>query len=434
MGNGFRYTKKINAEFKYIFCIFLFVFLFSYSYTNVTNSQSVENIKNNIDSHSERIRELEKEIETYTKQMEKVSNEAKTLQNAVQVITLNQKKLETEIKKTQTNIDRTNLVIRNLGTEIVDVEGKIESNMEAIARAINNIRQRDDRSMLETFLSNKSISDFLNEYESISQFQQRVREQSNELSEHKNNLSIKKTDTEKEKVKLERFRLELNDQNKVLEISKKEQADLLKATQNKESEYRNLLASKQAEKERFEKELFEFESALKRAVDPGSYPSPRKGILSWPLDNIFITQPFGRTVDSQRLYVSGTHNGVDFRASRGTRVMSVLDGIVEGVGNTDEQRGCYSYGKWIIIKHPNGLSTLYAHLDIIRVTTGQRVGTGEIIGYSGQTGYATGPHLHLTLLASQGVEIQRYSSSRNCKNVDIPIADIKSYLDPMLYF
>lgn len=434
MGNSFRFTKKIGVKLKYIFCIFLAVFFFSYSYTNVTNSQSVENIKNNIDSHSERIRELEKEIETYTKQMEKVSNEAKTLQNAVQVITLNQKKLETEIKKTQTNIDRTNLVIRNLGTEIVDVEGKIESNMEAIARAINNIRQKDDRSMLETFLSNKSISDFLNEYESISQFQQRVREQSNELSEHKNNLSIKKTDTEKEKVKLERFRLELNDQNKVLEISKKEQADLLKATQNKESEYRNLLASKQAEKERFEKELFEFESALKRAVDPGSYPSPRKGILSWPLDNIFITQPFGRTVDSQRLYVSGTHNGVDFRASRGTRVMSVLDGIVEGVGNTDEQRGCYSYGKWILIKHPNGLSTLYAHLDIIRVTTGQRVGTGEIIGYSGQTGYATGPHLHLTLLASQGVEIQRYSSSRNCKNVDIPIADIKSYLDPMLYF
>lgn len=427
----FKFQKSTKLK-TVLLIIIIFIIMESGAIT--LYSQNITQIQQNIESHNDKIRQLDAEIEQYRKQMEKVGSEAKTLQNAVEVINLNQKKLLAEISKTETNIQKTNLTIGNLGIQIGDVEDKIKSNTNVISRSINSMRQNDDKSLIESFLSNKSISEVLDEYESLKEFQNKIKEQSNELTLHKEDLGIKKVSTETEKAKLESLKRELGDQNKILEINKKEQAELLRVTKNKESEYRNLLASKQAEKEMFEKELFEFESALKRSVDPGSYPSPRKGILSWPLDNIFITQPFGKTVDSQRLYVSGTHNGVDFRASRGTRILSVLDGIVEGIGNTDDQRGCYSYGKWVLVKHPNGLSSLYAHLDLISVKTGQRVSTGEILGYSGQTGYATGPHLHLTIFASQGVSIQRYSSSRNCKNVDIPIADVKSYLDPMLYF
>ena len=81
--------------------------------------------------------------------------------------------------------------------------------------------------------------------------------------------------------------------------------------------------------------------------------------------------------------------------------------MIVGTGNTDEPRGCYSYGKWILIKHENGLSTLYAHLSLIKVNAGETVNTGDIIGYSGNTGYSTGPHLHLTVYATQGVKIVR---------------------------
>jgi murein DD-endopeptidase MepM/ murein hydrolase activator NlpD len=418
----FNYYKKI-----------LFIILaFSLAFTNVS-AQSVDELRQNIENHSDKIKQLEEEIKAYEKQIETVGGQAKTLQSAIQVLDINQKKIGAEIKKTETGIQKTSLTIKNLGGEIGNIEEKISSNTEAIAKTLNDMHRSDEQSLIESFLTDKSLAQVFDEYELISRFQQKVREGSKELETYKTELNDKKAATEKEKKKLVSLKSDLGDQNQILVINKKEKNNLLTTTKNKETEYKKILAERQAEKDRFEKELFQFESQLKRAIDPNSFPSSGKGIFSWPLDNIFITQYFGKTVEAKKLYVSGTHNGVDFRASRGTPVKATLGGTVDGTGNTDEQRGCYSYGKWILVKHPNGLSTLYGHLDLIKVSAGQKVETGDIIGYSGQTGYSTGPHLHLTVYASQGVEIQKYSSSINCKNVIIPVADISAYLDPMLY-
>ena len=359
------------------------IVLFSIMGASFAYAESVDEIKQNINSHNDKIKQLEEEIKKYEKQIEVVGTEAKSLQNTVKVLDINQKKIGTEIKKTETNIQKTNLTIGKLGGEIEDIEQKISSNVEAIAKILSDMQQKDDETLIESFLTNKSLADVFNEYESIGQFQQKVREQSKELTLYKEKLSDKKVVTESEKQKLVSLKSELGDQNKILDINKKEKSNLLVVTKSKEAEYKKILSERQAEKERFEKELFSFESELKRAIDPNSFPSSGKGILSWPLDNVFITQNFGKTVDAKKLYVSGTHNGVDFRASRGTPVKATLRGVIKGTGNTDAQKGCYSYGKWILIEHPNGLSTLYAHLDLIKVSGGQSVETGEIIGYSG---------------------------------------------------
>lgn len=418
-------NKKIIAVITVIFLML--------SITGISYAQSVDQLKQNISEHSDRIKQLDEEIKAYEKQLVQIGGEAQTLQNAIKVLDINQKKITAEIAKTETSIQKTNLTIGNLSGQIGDTETKISSNIEAISKSLNEISQNDDESLIESFLSDKSLADVFNEYESLSQFQQNVRDQSKQLKIYEDDLSTKKTATEAQKAKLMSLKSELSDQNKILQSNKTEKNTLLATTKNKEANYKKILADRQAEKERFEKELFQFESQLKIAIDPKSFPSAGKGIFSWPLDNIYITQYFGKTVDAKRLYSSGTHNGVDFRASIGTPVKAVLSGTVMGIGNTDEQKGCYSYGKWVLIKHSNGLASLYSHFDLIKVVTGQTVETGQIIGYSGQTGYATGPHLHLTVYASQGVSIQKYSSSINCKNVSIPISSIDAYLDPMIY-
>src|SRR3989344_1561785 len=139
-----------------------------------------------------------------------------TIVSAQSVDDIKQKKVSTEINKTETSIQKTNLTIQNLGGEIGDIEEKITSNMEAIAKIINDIRQSDEQSLIESFLTDKSLADVFDEYESISQFQQKVRDQSKELTTSKDELSNKKVATEGGKKKLVSLKSELGDQNQIL--------------------------------------------------------------------------------------------------------------------------------------------------------------------------------------------------------------------------
>ena len=154
-----------------------------------------------------------------------------------------------------------------------------------------------------------------------------------------------------------------------------------------------------------------------------------------------ITQRFGKTVDAKRLYVTGSHSGVDFRATIGTPVYAVADGTVQGVGNTDLTCPRASFGKWVFIVHNNGLATAYGHLSLIKAHQGEVVKAGDLIGYSGKTGHATGPHLHITVFAANGINgeegarvAERPSAACKGKNYTMPIAPTSAYLDPLLYF
>jgi murein DD-endopeptidase MepM/ murein hydrolase activator NlpD len=86
------------------------------------------------------------------------------------------------------------------------------------------------------------------------------------------------------------------------------------------------------------------------------------------------------------------HVGLDMAASRGTPVMSASGGKVLAVGDY------FFNGKTVFIDHGNGLITMYCHLDRIDVKTKQLVSKGQRIGLSGQTGRATGPHLHWSVV------------------------------------
>ena len=203
-------------------------------------------------------------------------------------------------------------------------------------------------------------------------------------------LKIRKLKQKKEK-ELANYKSDLFDQKFVLDINRNDKNTLLVITKNKESNYEKLLDEKVEARKTFEKELLDLESQLQIEIDPNKIPPAGKGVLAWPLDSIKITQYFGNTEFARAGGYNGQgHNGVDFRASSGTKVKTALTGTVEAVGNTDAMKGCYSYGKYALVRHNNGLSTLYAHLSYIKVNKGDTVITGDTIGYSGKTGYSTG--------------------------------------------
>lgn len=90
----------------------------------------------------------------------------------------------------------------------------------------------------------------------------------------------------------------------------------------------------------------------------------------------------------------GGHTGIDYRANTGTPVVAAAEGVVAIADRSGWNGG---YGVTVLINHGGGKTTRYAHLSAIHVNPGERVGRGEVIGLSGNTGRSTGPHLHFEL-------------------------------------
>jgi murein DD-endopeptidase MepM/ murein hydrolase activator NlpD len=109
-------------------------------------------------------------------------------------------------------------------------------------------------------------------------------------------------------------------------------------------------------------------------------PSVSRYRLQWPVQGI-ITSRFGRRNGRQ-------HDGIDIGAPKGAQVHAAADGEVLFAA----KKG--GYGNLILIRHAGGLITVYAHNHKNLVRRGQRVRAGQVIGTVGQTGRATGPHLH----------------------------------------
>ena len=106
----------------------------------------------------------------------------------------------------------------------------------------------------------------------------------------------------------------------------------------------------------------------------------------WPVEGQ-VTGSFGERIDPFN-GEGAFHSGVDIGSSYGKQIIAPADGVVIF---TDVMGG---YGKAITISHGNGISTRYGHLSGFAVTAGQRVHRGDVIGYVGESGRSTGPHLH----------------------------------------
>lgn len=394
----------------------------------------VDELKQNITNHQEEIKKLEADIAEYQNRLIEVGNQKKTLQNEVKTIDLTRSKLASDVKLTQVKILSTNEKIRQLNGNIDQNQERIEKNIALVGDIIHRIDQHDSDSLVEVVLGNASLSDFLSEVNDMERLQTSIRDSIASLKRLKKDLGDQKNSYQVQQKELLALNGQLTDQKKLADQKRIEQNQLLKDTKNTEANYKALLAQKAARKKQFEKEIDDFEAQLQAYIDPNSFPKSGTKVLAYPIDNPRLTQRFGKTVDSVRLYAAGTHNGIDFGAAVGTPIKAAGDGTVIGVGDTDVVCRGASYGRWVMIKHGNGLSTMYAHFDLIKVSVGQSVTVGQVIGYSGNTGYSTGPHLHFALFVSSATQIVNLPS-KSCPGAvfRIPAAPANAYLDPQAY-
>lgn len=426
---------KIKTSYIFSF-VFIAALAFQLLLPAISHATLIDDLQKQIDSRNATIASLEKEIAQYEAQVTLTSKQAATLKNLISTLDTTKKKLDAQIKLTQNKISATELTINKLSGEIVTQKNAIDQNSEALGETIRRMNQADDNTLLESVLADTSVSVFLNDIQNLEQIQNSVKDHINTLQDLKQGLQNKQTASEQNKQDLVGFKTDLSSQQKAVVYDTQVKSKLLTETKNQEATYQKTLAQKKALRDAVQAELNDYESKLQIAIDPNSMAKAKTGVLAWPLDSIRITQYFGNTAFAQAhaaLYNGTGHNGIDLAASIGTSVKAALSGTVTGTGNTDTVCPGASYGRWVLVKHDNGLSTLYAHFSVVSVSAGQRVSIGQTLGLSGATGYATGPHLHFTVYATQGVEIINRPSKACNGTYTLPVATFAAYLNPLSY-
>jgi len=388
--------------------------------------------------------ELQKLINAKNKEMILLEAERKSLESNLSNITRTNRSLSSEIngidntvKQLQINIQANRLAaeklkyeIESMAYDIDNLSDSVETHRESLSKLITELQSREGEGFFITFIKKKTLSDNLLEYESIKALNGALIQNLNELRKEQTNLSRKLSESEKKKQEREWEQLTLANRQSIIEDQKIEKQRLLEQTKNQQKEYELKIEELERKQTEISRIIENYEEKIRLSFNPALLPTKRVGVFGYPVTNAVLTQSYGATKFAERAYKTKTHNGLDFGAPIGTPIYAAEDGIVKASENNDTGTSRwqkYQYGKYILINHNNNLATLYAHLSSQLVRTGDIVKRGDLIGYSGNTGYATGPHLHFGVYWAPSVELKSIPPANGLVPVGVTI-DPADYL------
>lgn len=357
-------------------------------------------------SDEDRIIELRKQIEELERQAAQFKTniageqaKAKSLRGEISILENQIKKLQTQISITSKNIDKTKIEIGNLETNIFDTHQKINYKKDSVGRLLLTLQRQDRENLLMVLIKNANLSDFLKQSQYAANVNTALLTLIDELKADKKNLEDTKSVAEDKKQELEELNKKQREQNSSLGQAKTGKNQLLTQTKGQEARYKKMLEDVEKKKTAFFNELKELEL---KVISGGLYivhitadSIPPKGtkIFKWPEDDYHITQGYGMTTYAKRgAYGGAPHNGIDMAAGRGSPIKAIGDGQIVANGTND------GWGNWVAIKHVNNMVSVYGHMSSLSfLKVGSQVKVGDVIGYEGDTGNATGSHLHLSL-------------------------------------
>lgn len=356
---------------------------------------------------------IEAQIQSTENQIDAIQGQKNTLKNEMTSLNAQIKQVNLGVRLSEINIQKLGLEIDSLQYQIGDTEQAVSDLQEGIKKTFQSMQEKEHEGLFTLFLKNATLADGMLEMQNLSDLNNNLSVEAEKLKtlrvtlgNHLQDRAQKKSAVEQENENLKSRRVILSDVNR-------SKAQLLTETKNKENIYQAQLADLQKKRDAIGQEIGDLEDQLRAQFNPDILPAKRPGVLSYPLANIRVTQEYGRTAFAQRAYGSKFHNGVDYSARIGTPIFAADDGAVIRVGNN----GRLQYGRYVVISHNNNLVTLYAHLSRQIVSQGMSVRRGDLIGYSGNTGYAFGAHLHFTAYAEPSycrVSWDRNRASTQC--------------------
>ncbi|MBI4127515.1 MAG: peptidoglycan DD-metalloendopeptidase family protein [Parcubacteria group bacterium] len=348
-------------------------------------------------------------LEAKVKQLElaltEKRKEARTLANEIATYDLSIERTEREIERLTLAIEVTEAEIALTTETIIETEEEIQATRGRIAHYLRFLYMYEARSPFEIVLREERLSDFFAERRTLTTLQNHARTIVSRLEVLKENLSSQRRTLEEEEAKRKAEKETQEGQRALLAQQRSLKQALLTETKGREVAFQRMLSQTEKTRREIARQIYQLEKTLEAELAKEAaqrraqaLAGAKPGTFMWPMANAELSQGYGPTSETGfENNVYSFHNGIDFVGLAGAPIMAAADGIVKAKGTN----GRYAYGNWVAVEHQIGeltLTTLYAHLaDLNYATAGQKVARGELIGYQGDTGFATGAHLHFTV-------------------------------------
>ena len=398
-----------------------------------------------ISSLESQLEELTKKSNEYQKTLDKTQSDINEKEKYSNALVGKIEVLGKKITVANQSIDKLNKDINQKQDEIDKGNADIESQLDALCERLKAIYKAGSASDLEIVLGAKDLSDFIDKIYLVKTLSGIDEELINEINEKLTIINEQKASLEEDKVKLDKekqnLQADLDDLNGLLE----ENEELLQTLYDKSSDAKSKLEDVTNEASKLESEIAEYweEYAKAQAAQANSGPvdvsdqikqneehqqnanqssqggnsqnsqqggqssqqssqtTPSGGSSSsgytWPTPGCYILTSLWN--EDRNTY---NHGAIDIGCSMGTTVVAAASGTVTSTctycgHNWGKSYSCGcggGFGNYVWMSHGNGKETIYGHLTSVVVSPGQYVTKGQVIGYSGTTGYSTGPHLH----------------------------------------
>ena len=334
------------------------------------------------------------EKKTIQAQIDKLAKDISTTMERKRLLDSQISLTEGEISNKEEEIAAYELLIGQTAEELADAEAREAAQYELFCKRVRAMEEQGKVEYWSVLFRADSFSDLLGRLDivnEIMEYDQKViadlRTLQGITAEKKAELEGQKNASEEAKSELEEKKRELDSQR---DAANAEVAKLRQQQQEQKDALDDLSAEEASVQARI-KELnrkMQEEEAARRAALGQSAPTSNPGGSIWPVNSHYITSTVGGRASPGGIG-STNHKGTDIgRVNYNSSIYAAKAGTVI----ISEYSS--SYGNYVVISHGPGNTTLYAHMSSRKVSVGQKVNQGDVIGITGSTGNSTGPHLH----------------------------------------
>jgi murein DD-endopeptidase MepM/ murein hydrolase activator NlpD len=321
--------------------------------------------------------------------------------------------LDAQLASVQAQIDQETAKLVLLGQQVDQAKEQLAQKQAELAKHIADFGHRmrimyksGQVSGLELVFSAANFTDLMNRIFFFNDIVREDRRQLAELQKERSAIEVMKADLEAKQAEQAQVVKQIKDQKAQLQTVRDQRAAREQQIAAIEAQFQRQLAEMQAQRAALQEQI----AALIRE----SYRARSSGKWKWPMDGV-ITQGFGCTSYPFEPYEPSCpskhfHSGLDIAADYGTPVHAADGGIVHNFTmGCSWGGGLCGYGRYVIIVHAGGFTTLYGHLSSWAVGDGVQVEKDTVIGYEGSTGNSTGAHVHFEMdLAGMPVDPLAY--------------------------